>query len=923
MRSAVIGRDPELSELSRFLDRIHAGTAAILVHGEAGAGKTTLWRATVQEAVARGYRVLATSPAAAEAMLSFAGLGDLLHDCLDEALPHLPPAQARALETALLRGEASGQPPNERSLGVAFLSTLRVLADARPVLVAIDDVQWLDAASATVVRFALRRLDGEPVGALLARRTEVERTDRDDLERALGDERLTRVAAAPLSLGALHHVLRERLGAVLPRPLLRRVHETTGGNPFFALEVMRALERRGEPADPRDPLPIPGDLHELVRERVRGLPPATSHALLVVSALAHATLDVLGDARQDLDPAVAAGVVELERGVVRFTHPLLRHAVYALASPDDRAAVHRGLADVVRDPEERGRHLALATERPDAAVAAALELAADAAASRGATGEAAALAERACVLTPPEDDDELARRTLAAAMRSFRAGDTGHARAMLEALVARDDRPADGKALSLFARILRWEGDQLRSLDVARTGLALDGLDDATLGALEHNAGSTLFYLREELDEARAHLERAVALAARAGWEDERLDALLQKVVVDAVVGGAPEADATLEAATELSRRADAILTISSPAFMSGYRKVWSDDPAGAETALRAVLADAAAVGDDSSPPLVLLSLAHAKYLRGEWAASSAIAEEAYEAALQTGQRPQQALGLATRALLHASRGEEEDARADAGAALALTGPRAMAVARIHAVWALGLLELSLERPGEAVAILRPERERLWQAGVREPGSMRFVGDEAEAHAALGDHDEAERVSVWLEEQGEALGRASALGAAHRCRAVLALEAGGSDEALRELAAACAAWERAGNPFELARTLLVRGAAERRAKRRRAARETLAAALAELERLGAARWAEKARAELARIGGRAPSRGELTPTEREVAARAADGLTNREVANALVVSERTVEYHLSNVYRKLGVRSRTELARRLERAPSR
>ena len=246
-----------------------------------------------------------------------------------------------------------------------------------------------------------------------------------------------------------------------------------------------------------------------------------------------------------------------------------------------------------------------------------------------------------------------------------------------------------------------------------------------------------------------------------------------------------------------------------------------------------------------------------------------------------------------------------------------------MAVARIHAVWALGLLELSLERPGEAVAILRPERERLWQAGVREPGSMRFVGDEAEAHAALGDHDEAERVCVWLEEQGEALGRASALGAAHRCRAVLALEAGGSDEALRELAAACAAWERAGNPFELARTLLVRGAAERRAKRRRAARETLAAALAELERLGAARWAEKARAELARIGGRAPSRGELTPTEREVAARAADGLTNREVANALVVSERTVEYHLSNVYRKLGVRSRTELARRLERAPSR
>lgn len=596
--------------------------------------------------------------------------------------------------------------------------------------------------------------------------------------------------------------------------------------------------------------------------------------------------------------------------------------MYALASPEERAEVHRRLAGSVGDPEERARHLALATERPDTAVAAALELAADTAAARGATTAAADLAERACALTPPELPDEVARRTLAAARRSFRAGDPVRARTMLEALAAREDRPALATALPFLARILRWEGDQLRSLDVARAGLAMDGLDDATRGELENNAGSTLFFLREELDEARAHLARAAELAARAGRDDVRLEALLQKVLVDTVVG-APEADATLEAATELSTRADSVMTISSPTFMDGYRMVWSDDPAGAAAAMRAVLADAAAVGDDSVAPLALASLAQAEYLRGAWDEATAIADEAHEAALQTGQRPQQALALATRALLQASRGDEERARTDAASALALTGPRAMALARIHAVWALGLLELSLDRPAEAVAVLRPERERLWRAGVREPGSMRFVGDEAEAHAALGDRDEAGRLSAWLDERGTALGRASALGASRRCAAVLALEADAGDDALRELAAACAAWERAANPFELARTLLVRGTAERRAKRRRAARETLATALGEFERLGAAHWAEKARAELGRIGGRAPSRGELTPTEREVAARAASGMTNREVASALVVSERTVEYHLSNVYRKLGIRSRTELARRLERTPSR
>ena len=264
---------------------------------------------------------------------------------------------------------------------------------------------------------------------------------------------------------------------------------------------------------------------------------------------------------------------------------------------------------------------------------------------------------------------------------------------------------------------------------------------------------------------------------------------------------------------------------------------------------------------------MVLAQLALAEYLAGRWTEAAEVADEASELALQTGQRPMQAYSLATRALVRASLGLEAEARADAHQALEFAAERGMAAARIHSVWALGVLELSLDRPAEAAQLLTPERERLLAAGVGEPGTIRFVPDEIEALTALGQTDEARAPLEWLEERGSALDRPSALAAAARSRGLLAAASGDGDAALAQFEEALAQHARGGSPFERARTLLAYGATQRRTKKKAAARKSLSEALADFEGLGAALWAAKARSELASIGGRSPSTDELTPAE--------------------------------------------------------
>jgi len=368
--------------------------------------------------------------------------------------------------------------------------------------------------------------------------------------------------------------------------------------------------------------------------------------------------------------------------------------------------------------------------------------------------------------------------------------------------------------------------------------------------------------------------------------------------------------------AAEADRSDSTRRVLATPAFNWAVFRLWTEGPDAADL-LRACRSDVVLRGDESSAPMVLAQLALAEYLRGAWPEAATVAEEAHELALQTGQLPMQAYALSIRALVRASLGLEAEARADADQALALAGERGMAAARAHSRWALGLLELSLDRPSEAVRLLAPERARLVAGGVGEPGALRFIADEIEALVTLGSLDDAEVPVAWLDERARALDRAWARGAALRSRGLIQAARGERQKALASFEAALVEHTRVAIPFERARTLLHLGAAQRRSKRKSKARETLGEALAIFEELGADLWSRRARAELGSVGGRAASGDELTPAEARVAALVAEGLTNREVAAALFVSDHTVEFHLTRVYRKLGVRSRAELARRL------
>jgi predicted ATPase len=240
----VVGRDNELRTLREFIERRREGAAALVLDGEAGIGKTTLWRAGTALAAERRLRTLVAQPAHAERQLANAGLGDLLDGVIDESLPRLPTPRRDALEVALLRTEPSGSAPEPRAVGVAVVSVLASLADEGGLVIAVDDEQWLDASSASLLEFALRRLLDAPIALLVTRRTG---EPGPRLERALGDERVEHLAVEPLSLGATHTLIRRRLGSSLQRPTLLRVHQTSGGNPFFALELARALD--GAPID--------------------------------------------------------------------------------------------------------------------------------------------------------------------------------------------------------------------------------------------------------------------------------------------------------------------------------------------------------------------------------------------------------------------------------------------------------------------------------------------------------------------------------------------------------------------------------------------------------------------------------------------------------------------------------------------------
>ena len=931
MTADVVGREPELAALDRFLDSIPAGPGALLLSGEAGIGKTTVWKEGLDGARRRRYRTLSCGPVEAETRLSYAALGDLLEPILDDTLPTLPEPQRRALEVALLRAPSSGARADQRAVFLAVLGCLRAVAASTPVVVAIDDIQWMDFPSVRVLQFVSRRLKEETVGLMAAVRGADPDEDPLAVAGSLPDDHVHRVHVGPLSVEAIERVLRDRVGESFPRTTLIGLHETSGGNPFFAQEIGRALLRRGGEVAAGERPPIPERLQELVEDRLEGLPAETLEALEVVSALSTPTPDAIAaaiigppDPDSRLDPAVQSGVVEVVGDRVRFTHPLLASTVYQKVSLAQRRELHARLATIVRDPEERARHLALSVEGPDVEVAASLEEAAQLAFSRGAPQSSAELWEMARRATPPDRGEDLVRRIHQAGLAHHECGDTALARSVLEQAVDLSTAgPARGRVLlDLGMAVAETEG--WRSAWAAFEAARGEAGDDRTLRAsIEQNLGYTWLF-RGDLAASERHARAALRLAEE--LQDPRVmaEAFQAYPFVEFVLGRGVDRE-LLDRGVALERHMEGEFKfhVLRASFVVAMLLKYTDRLDEARRTFTEILADAAAHGVESPIPQFRYHLAELECWAGNWDAALEHARASNAAA----QRHRWGAPLASEGhfavgLVQAHLGRVDPARLAALEGLRVAQEAGEVLIQIMNLAVLGFLELSLDRPAEADAYLSTAIELEQAMGVREPAFYRIVPDEVEALVALGRLDEAETLLVPFEDAGKDLDRAWTIATGARCRALVSAARGdlvaasaAADEAARE-------HDRLPIPFELGRTLLVRGAVERRAKRKREARETLTRALEIFDGLGAALWADKARAELARIGGRAPSSLELTPTEDRVAALVAGGSTNREVADSLFISIHTVEANLKRIYRKLGVRSRTELASRFRSGTS-
>jgi DNA-binding CsgD family transcriptional regulator len=912
MAGVVLGRDAEQQRLSRFLESLKQGPAACVLEGEAGIGKTALWRDGLAIARADSLRVLWCAPAEVEAALSYSALADLLEEVEPEILSALPAPQRDALEIALLRTGPGDATASQRAIATAAVSVLTSLAASAPLLVAIDDVQWLDRPSARVLEFAVRRLAGQPVGFLLSLRTPAEGAGPLGFDRALGDEQLDRIRVSGLSAGALHQLIKERLGGTFSRAGLLRLHSATSGNPLFALELAASLLRAGSPGA-GEALPVPDDVRELVAARLRRLPVSTREALLFAAASPHPTAGVLRHAvgasskqmLTRLAGAEEAGVIAVEGETVRFKHPLFASAIYAAASADQRRDAHRRLAALALDQEQRARHLALGTELPDSAVASTVAEAARDVRRRGAPDAAAELTELAIRLTPTDELDARDRRALELAYYLAEAGDTEPARVVLLAVADRPG-PLQARALLDLAGLDYWgEGS---APAVARCEQALAAASgEAALEAVCH--AELAVYC--DFDAARSERHAKIALdlldgAVGSADPDTLIDVLLGAARASLVLGrGLPST--LVERAYECESRAETSIHRSRVGGQVGQWLKYIDDFAGSRTRLEAALAQAGQEGDEGSTPNVLMHLAQLECWSGNWPLASRYAEESVELAEQVAQN----FGgpPAMRALVDAHRGNVERARVTVASRLNVVQP----IARPLYLRALGFLELSLGNAAAAELLLSRAVEDADSFGIREAGVFRIHADLIEALISTGNLDRAETVLAAFEQQARTNKVAWSLATSARCRGLLLAAHGELDAAALSLVDALREHERLPMPFERARTLLALGLLRRRRNERRHAHELLTEALAIFDELGAPLWADRTRRELRPLGGRPTSRVELTPAEQRVADLAGSGLTNRQVAAALFISPKTVESSLARVYRKLDIRSRAEL----------
>ena len=897
---AIVGRDEEAAALAAFVVA-HGDSRALVLAGEAGMGKTTLWQEALATARKEGMRVLAARASEAELQLPFVALADLLADIEVAALPSVSAPQRHALDVALFGTEPGGAELSLR-VATAFTAVLRSFAEQERLLVAVDDVPWLDRASADALTFAARRLGDSGVRFLLARRPGAPTA----FEAAFNPPGAGMLTVGPLSLGAIRAILAQRFDLTLPRRVLRRVYESTGGNPLFALELGRLLVEQGTPEIGAE-LPIPDFVDDVFGSRVDSLAPEVRRTLLAVAlspALNRRQLAAVVNPLA-IEDAMQGGLLVVEGTRARLSHPLLAAATRKHSAAAERRDLHLALADAVDGAALRAQHLALASVSTNAELASTVAAAAADALARGSTHEAVEVAEQALRLTPA-DGPLYEVRLLDLARYLMVAGEISRVKELLaDKLESFAAGPTRARAYLVFAECSETVEETLRILDRALA----ESEGDAELQAQALAEKSRMYSITSfrNLDEAETLAADSLEVAQSAGPEQEQC-ALSALAWVRLIRG---------QRFDDLQERADSVpqsssLYEASVEWVAVTRLVCRGEFEEARARFEQLRALAEERGEARSGMLMYHGLTEIELRTGNVAAASRLMALSQEwSAFEEGDW----VDPPRMAMLEAVRGRPDEAERWAAETISRIGPTGMRREETEGWRALGIAALFRHKPQEAAQALRPIWEHMTREGIDELGVWPIAPDLVEALVGLDELDEAlavtERLELLAEEQEHPWGLANA----QRCRAMLALASTYDEGAAASLRDAADVYDLRGLRFDRARSLLFLGRVQRRHRKWAAARRSLEEAAQVFEALGGVGWAEQARAELERTGARRPvPAGDLTPTEERVARLAAHGLSNKEIAGELVVSVYTVEKHLSHVYAKLGVRSRSKLA---------
>jgi DNA-binding CsgD family transcriptional regulator len=902
----LIGRRRERRALDRLLHDVLAGrSAALLVRGEAGAGKTALL--DFAAARAGGCRVERATGVQSEMELPFAGLHQLCAPMLDR-LERLPDPQQSALRAAFGLSDAGA--PDRFMLGLATLSLVSETAEEQPLLCLVDDGQWLDRASAQVLAFVARRLFADSVGIAIAVR-----------ERAGVWAGLPELVVEGLPDEDARALLESQIAGPLDEGVRDRIVAETRGNPLALLELPRGLT----PAQLAGGFGLPEAFEPIeasFRRRLEALPPDTQSLLLVAAAeslgeplLVWRAAERLGMGPDAAAAAEADGLCEFGARV-RFRHPLVRSAVYAAAALEDRRRVHRALAEATdpeADPDRRAWHRARAAVGPDEEIAAELERSAGRAQARGGITAAAAFLEQAAGLTP--EPARRAARALAAAQAEQLAGANDTARALLSMA---ESGPLDAlqrarldllRAQIAFAErrgsdappLLLAAARRLEPLDAALARETyLDALSAATfVGRLAHDAG--------------VHEVARAARAAPAAPESPRAaDVLLDGMallITEGYAAGAPAVRRALRAFREGASREEELRWL----WLAGHAALdlWDDESWHALATRHVQLARE--TGALAVLPIALNTRAGVHIACGELGAAATLLEEVRTVAEATQTQTTPYVGL----VLAAFRGREAESAALLDATLRESVPRGEGIGLTIAHWATALLYNGLGRYDDALAAAE-------QAGGHSEDlrfANRALAELIEAAARSGNPERAAAALELLVESTQAGGTALARGIEARSRALLSQ----GEQAERSYREALDQLRRTRHSTALARAHLVYGEWLRRERRRVDARQQLRTAHELLSAMGMEAFAARAARELLATGETARKRTvepseQLTAQETQVARLAREGLSNSGIGARLFISPRTVEYHLRNVFAKLGIRSRTDLDRVLAEA---